>query len=124
MISGRNPKHPEAEEAAGQVGAGLRFCQSPVRLPRFSSDRFQAFLRVSNVCFALLLWTQVVAGDQVDNLRNKHSGTDGQGGPAEGGSGRGHEQGGALQGNPRQRSAVTVQRYHHATEENVISELL
>ncbi len=30
LFVGGHPKHPEAEETAGQIGAGLRFCQSKV----------------------------------------------------------------------------------------------
>ena len=41
----------------------------------------------------------MVAGNQVNNLRNKYTSTDGQGWPTQGGGGWGHEQSGALQGN-------------------------
>lgn len=66
---------------------------------------FTLFLCITEVVsshfsnFPLLFQTQMVAGNQVNNLRNKHSSTDGQGWPTQGGDGWGHEQSGALQGN-------------------------
>jgi len=53
---------------------------------------------------------KMVAGDQVDNLRNKHSSADGQGGPPQGGNGRGHEQSGALQGTERLATVMAAVR--------------
>lgn len=104
VFKGWNPKHLEAKEAVSQVGAGLRLCQSEV----WTSDFFHvclemhfnksAFSSVESSPSSFLSTSQVVAGNQVDNLRYKHSSTDGQGGPFERGGGRGHEQSGALQG--------------------------
>lgn len=127
---GGHPEHPEAEEAAGQVGAGLWFCQSKVcpniiiisrvsdesesRLRRIikKSESFKLFQSWKRFFFSACLpfWTQMVAGDQVNNLRDKHSSTDGQSWPAQGGDGRVHEQSGAVQGD--QHTNVTASRCH------------
>lgn len=60
---------------------------------------FAIIVMFSNCLFVAFLLTQMVAGDQVNNLRDKHSSTDGQSWPAQGGDGRVHEQSGAVQGN-------------------------
>lgn len=64
----------------------------------FTVPTFQIAVCIS--CFFLFPFRiQMVAGNQVNNLRNKHSSTDGQGWPTQGRGGWGHEQSGALQGN-------------------------
>lgn len=99
IVGGRS-EHLETEETAGEAGAGLRLCQSQVCLsvaPLLAAKAANAFLTTWTCILTFILnhrlsvSTQMVAGNQVNNLRNKHSSTDGQGWPTQGRDGRGHE---------------------------------
>ena len=98
-----------------------------------SGEQSNSFLRVKTtsvplspcllyvtLCFPPCFHTQMVAGNQVNNLRNKHSSTDGQGWPTQGGDGRGHEQSGALQGDQHEYTVELIWKlllyYSHITE--------
>lgn len=75
-VVGRNSQHPEAEETTGQVGAGLRFCQSQVCLQM--SNNWNDFTPLFQLSFSFLFlsrWLQatksIISGTNTQALTAK-----------------------------------------------------